>query len=124
MNTVLWVIAGLLSLMFLVAGIMKVARSKEDLAAAGMGWTADFSSGMVKGIGVLEVLAAIGLVLPAVTGVAPVLTPLAALGLVLLMIGAMITHGRRAEYPLIGVNLVLLVLAALVVWGRFGPYAF
>ncbi len=124
MNTVLWVIAGLLSLMFLVAGIMKIARPKEDLAAAGMGWTTDFSSGMVKGIGVLEVLAAIGLVLPAVTGVAPVLTPLAALGLVLLMIGAMITHGRRAEYPLIGVNLVLLVLAALVVWGRFGPYAF
>ncbi|MEV5410048.1 DoxX family protein [Thermopolyspora sp. NPDC052614] len=124
MNTVLWVIAGLLTLLFLVSGIMKVVRTKEDLASAGLAWTADFSSGVVKAIGVLEVLAAVGLLLPPVTDIAPVLAPLAALGLVLLMIGAMITHVRRSEYPMVGVNLVLLLLAAVVAWGRFGPYAF
>lgn len=69
-------------------------------------------------------LIAFGLVLPAVTGIAPVLTPLAALGIALLMAGAVVVHARRAETQVIVVNLVLLVLAAVVVWGRFGPYAF
>lgn len=124
MNTVLWVIAGLLSLMFLVGGVMKLARPREDLAASGMGWAMDFSAEMVKGIGALEVLAAIGLILPAVTGVVPVLTPLAAVGLALVMAGAAVVHGRRKEYPMIGVNAVLLVLAVVVAWGRFGPYSF
>jgi uncharacterized membrane protein YphA (DoxX/SURF4 family) len=124
MNATLWVLAGLLALVFLVSGVMKLARPKDDLVAAGMGWAADFSSTLVKLIGALEVLAAAGLILPPAFGIAPVLTPLAALGLVLLMIGAVIVHIRRREYPLIGVNLVLLALAAIVAWGRFGPYAF
>jgi hypothetical protein len=59
-----------------------------------------------------------------VLDIAPVLVPLAALGLVLTMIGAAIVHGRRGETPAIAVNAVLLILAAVVVWGRFGPYAF
>ncbi|WP_326641060.1 DoxX family protein [Streptosporangium sp. NBC_01755] len=66
----------------------------------------------------------IGLILPALTGVLPVLTPLAAAGLVVTMIGAIIVHVRRKEYSALVMNLVLLVLAAFVAWGRFGPYAF
>jgi uncharacterized membrane protein YphA (DoxX/SURF4 family) len=124
MNAVLWVIAIVLALAFAASGVMKLARSKEQLAASGMGWTEDYSAGMVKTIGLLELLAAIGLILPAALGIATVLTPLAALGLVLVMIGAAITHGRRGETPLIAINVVLLVLAAIVVWGRFGPYSF
>jgi uncharacterized membrane protein YoaK (UPF0700 family) len=89
-----------------------------------MEWTADFSGNTVKLIGGLEILAAIGLILPAVVDIVPVLVPLAAVGLVLIMAGAAITHARRKEPPMIAVNLVLLVLAALVVWGRFGPYSF
>jgi uncharacterized membrane protein YphA (DoxX/SURF4 family) len=124
MNVVLWIIAGLLAAAFLAAGAMKLAQPKEKLAAAGMAWTEDFSPVMIKLIGGLEVLAAIGLILPAVLGIAPVLVPLAALGLVAIMIGAAITHVRRGETPMIGVNLVLLALAAVVVWGRFGSYSF
>ena len=124
MNIVLWIIAGLLAIAFLAAGAMKLAQPKEKLAASGMAWTEAFSGGAVKTIGALEVLAALGLILPAVTGVAPVLVPLAALGLVLIMIGAAVTHARRKESQMIAVNVVLLVLAAVVVWGRFGPYAF
>jgi DoxX-like family len=124
MNVVLWIIAGLLAAAFLAAGGMKLAQPKEKLAAAGMAWTDDFSPGMIKLIGGLEVLAAIGLILPAVLGIAPVLVPLAALGLVAIMIGAAITHVRRGETPMIAVNLVLLALAAVVVWGRFGSYSF
>ncbi|GIH48994.1 DoxX-like family protein [Microbispora rosea] len=124
MNVALWVIAGLLTLAFLLAGVMKLAQPKDRLAASGMAWTEDFSAGAIKGLGALEVLIAFGLVLPAVTGVVPVLTPLAALGIALLMAGAVVVHARRAESPVIVVNLVLLVLAAVVAWGRFGPYAF
>jgi uncharacterized membrane protein YphA (DoxX/SURF4 family) len=124
MNVVLWIGAGVLAAVFLVSGGMKLSQPKEKLAASGLRWTDDYSGGTVKLIGTLEVLAAVGLVLPAVVGIAVVLVPVAALGLVVLMIGAVITHGRRKESQMILVNLVLLVLAAAVVWGRFGPYSF
>jgi uncharacterized membrane protein YphA (DoxX/SURF4 family) len=79
---------------------------------------------MIKLIGALEVLAAVGLILPPLVKIVPVLAPLAALGLILLMIGAAITHSRRKETSMIAINAVLLVLAVVVVWGRFGPYSF
>lgn len=124
MNLALWIVAGLLAAAFVVAGLMKLAQPKEKLAASGLAWTEDFPAGAVKGIGVVEVLGALGLILPPTFGIAPVLTPLAATGFVLLMIGAAFTHARRKEFPAIAVNAVLLILAAFVAWGRFGPYAF
>jgi uncharacterized membrane protein YphA (DoxX/SURF4 family) len=124
MNITLWIIAGVLAAAFLAAGAMKLAQPKERLAASGMGWTEEFTPGMVKTIGLLEVLAAIGLILPAALGVLPVLVPLAAVGLTALMAGAAITHARRKETQMIAANAVLLVLAAAVAWGRFGPYSF
>jgi uncharacterized membrane protein YphA (DoxX/SURF4 family) len=123
MNVVLWIIAGVLALAFFAAGLTKLTQPKEKLAA-NMAWVEDYSPGAVKAIGGLEVLAAIGLILPAALDVVPVLVPLAAVGLVVLMLGAAVAHGRRKETPMIAINLVLLVLAALVVWGRFGPYSF
>jgi uncharacterized membrane protein YphA (DoxX/SURF4 family) len=124
MNIVLWIIASVLAVAFLGAGLFKLLRPKDQLAASGLGWTEDFSAGTVKLIGGLEVLAAIGLILPAALDIAPVFVPLAALGLVLVMIGAAVTHARRGEIPIVAINLVLLILAAVVVWGRFGPYSF
>lgn len=125
MNTVLWIIAGLLAVIFLAAGMMKLAKPKDELAAnPNMAWSADLSPAAIKTIGALEVLAAIGLIAPALLGVAPILVPLAALGIVALMIGAAITHARRKEPQSVGLNVALLVLAAIVAWGRFGPYAF
>jgi uncharacterized membrane protein YphA (DoxX/SURF4 family) len=122
-NVVLWIIAAVLAAAFLAAGLTKLSQPKEKLAAS-MGWVEDFSPGMVKTIGALEVLAAIGLILPAALDIAPVLVPLAATGLVLLMIGAAITHARRREQQMIVINAALLALAAVVAWGRFGPYSF
>lgn len=124
MNVFLWVVASALALVFLAVGAAKIAQPKPRLVEAGMGALDEFSPGAIKAIGGLEVLAAFGLVLPAAVGVAPVLVPLAALGLVLLMAGAAVTHMRRKENPSVGVNAVLLVLAAVVAWTRFGPYAF
>lgn len=123
MNVVLWIVAGVLASLFLGAGLTKLGRPKEKLAAT-MAWVEDFTPGMVKLIGSLEVAAAVGLILPAVTGIAPVIVPLAAVGLVALMIGAAVTHARRKETPMIGVNAVLAVLAAFVAVGRFALVPF
>jgi uncharacterized membrane protein YphA (DoxX/SURF4 family) len=125
MNIVLWILAGVLAFAFLAAGIMKLTQPKQKLTAnPNMAWAQDFSPGMIKTIGVLEVLAAVGLILPAVLGIVPVLVPVAAVGLVLLMVGAAITHARRKESRAIATNVVLIVLAGVVAWGRFGPYPF
>ena len=118
MGIALWVVQVLLALAFLGAGATKLSQPKEKLLK-NMAWVEDFSQRTVRLIGTLEVLGAIGIVLPALTGILPWLTPLAALGLVLLMIGAALTHLRRTEYGYIAMNVVLLVLAAFVVWGRF-----
>lgn len=120
MDLVLWIAAGLLAAVALVGGISKTFVPKDRLAAVqGGGWTADASAAFVKTLGVLELLAAVGLVLPAVLGIAPVLVPVTALCWVALMVGAMITHGRRGEFALMALNLAYLLLAAFVAWGRF-----
>ena len=118
MNIILWVVQILLALAFGMAGIMKVTQPIGRLEAR-MGWVKDVGPGGVRLIGTLEILGAIGLILPAITGILPWLTPLAATGLVLTMTGAMITHGRRDEYSQIGINVVLLLLALFVAYGRF-----
>lgn len=125
MNIALWAIAALLALVFLGSGVTKLIQSREKLVASRVGAALEgFSPGAIKAIGAVEVLAAVGLILPAALGIAPVLVPLAAVGVVLLMAGAIITHLRRHEGQAMAASLVLLALAAIVVWGRFGPQAF
>jgi uncharacterized membrane protein YphA (DoxX/SURF4 family) len=123
-DVVLWIVAGGLAAAFLAAGLMKLTQPKKRLADSGMAWVDDFGDGTVKTIGALEILGAIGLVLPAALDIVPILVPLAATGLGMIMLGAIATHARRREPQAIVINLVLLALAAFVAWGRFGPYAF
>ena len=118
MNIALWIVQILLGVVFLMAGVMKSTQPKAKLKA-NMSWVEDFAPNTVKLIGGLELLAGIGLVLPWLTGILPWLTPLAAVGLMLTMIGAAITHIRRGEYSGIAVNAVFLLLAAFVAYGRF-----
>ncbi|MET7862655.1 DoxX family protein [Micromonospora taraxaci] len=125
MNLALWIAAGLLAAVALAGGVTKTFVPKEKLAAAnGGGWTADASAGFVKTLGILEILAAVGLILPAVLDIAPVLVPVTALCWVLLMVGAMITHLRYGEAKFIVVNMLYLAVAAFVAWGRLGPEPF
>ena len=123
MNAALWVVQIVLAFMFLMAGAMKMMKSKVELHEK-MGWVEDFSESTIKGIGGLEVLGAIGLILPAVTGIATILVPLAATGLAITMILAAVVHFRRGEMPNVAVTVMLLVLSVFVAWGRFGDYAF
>ncbi|MCP5099386.1 MAG: DoxX family protein [Chloroflexi bacterium] len=118
MNIVLWILQGILAVMFMMAGFMKVSKTKAEMADK-MAWVEDFSQSQIRTIGVLEILAAIGLILPFAFGIMPYLTPFAAVGLVLTMIGAAITHQRRGETQMMGMNIMLLLLAAFVAYGRF-----
>ncbi|MCO6004043.1 DoxX family protein [Actinoallomurus purpureus] len=125
MNLALWIAAGLLAVVFLFSGTTKLVAPKQKLAAApGRGWTGDAGVGFVKALGALEILGAVGLILPAALDIAPMLVPLAAVCAVLLMVGAMITHLRRHEAIAVGANLVYLALAAFVAWGCLGPASF
>lgn len=109
-----WIVAGLLALAFIASGLMKLARPKDQLAAAGMGYVEDFSSTSIKLIGLAEVLGAVGLILPVLTAIAPWLAPVAALALAVLQVGAIVVHIRRGETRQLGVNIALVIAAVAV----------
>jgi uncharacterized membrane protein len=96
LNAALWVAQILLALAFGAAGIIKSTQPHEKLTAS-MGWPEDYSAGFVRYVGVVEILGALGLILPAVTGIAPILTPIAASGLAVEQAGAIAVHARRRE---------------------------
>jgi uncharacterized membrane protein YphA (DoxX/SURF4 family) len=124
MNMALWIVAIVLAVAFLGSGLMKQFVPKDKLVTSGQGWAQDYSQTSIRLIGLVEILGAIGLVLPALTHIAPILVPLAAIGLILVMAGAAVVHARGNEPTNVIVNVVLLALAAFVVWGRLGLYAF
>ena len=123
MNVLLWTLQIVLAAAFLAAGAMKLAQPRERQVAR-MKWFEDVPEPGIKAIGALEVVGAIGLILPGALGIAVLLTPLAAVGLAALMLGAAGLHARRSEPSHIATNVVLLALAVVIAWGRFGPYHF
>jgi putative oxidoreductase len=118
LNISLWVAQVLLALMFLMAGIMKSTQPIEELSKS-MAWVNDFSIGMVRFIGASELLGGIGLLLPSLLRIRPFLTPLAALGLFMVMVFAFIYHVSKGEYELLPVNSILGTIALFIVWGRY-----
>ncbi len=118
MNVFLWIVQIVLALAFLGAGLMKATRPRASLQGQ-MGWVESVSDSQLKGIGVVEILGALGLVLPWATGIAKILTPLAAVGLMIVMVAAAALHVKRKEFKMTPVNLILFVLAAIVAFGRF-----
>lgn len=113
MTLALWITALLLTLVYVAAGVMKTFTPREKLAI-NMGWVEDFSVVQVKAIGVLELVGALGVILPLATGIAPALTGVAALCLVLVQVVAIVVHIRRGEQSALVTNAVLLALAAAV----------
>ncbi|WP_062527885.1 DoxX family protein [Demequina rhizosphaerae] len=114
MITALWILNGILAVFFLIAGGMKLLRTKEQLRASGQGWTDDFRPSSIKAIGVAEVLGAIGLILPLATGIAPVLTAIAAACLAIDMGAATVVHSQRNESMLPTLALALAASASAV----------
>jgi len=126
-NTALWIISGLLAAAYLAGGASLILMPKERYRALGRSqhWVDDFSAGHLKAIGAIKVVGAIGLVLPALLDIAPVLVPLAACGLMLVMAGAATTRFRRSEWKYLVADVTYLALFAFVAWGRFAlqPFA-
>lgn len=113
----LWIIQGLLALAFLLAGFMKSFTPLEGLKK-NMAWTGMVPASFVRFIGIAELLGALGLILPILTGVQPWLTIAAAIGLVVIMLCAAVFHAAHKEYSQIGTNIALLLLAAFIVVGH------
>lgn len=117
MAIVLWIIQGILALVFLLAGLMKGFTPLEGLKK-NMAWVRVAPAAFVRFVGIAELLGALGLILPILTGIQPWLTIAAALGLVVVMLGAIIFHSTRKEYSQVGLNVVLLLLAVFIAVGH------
>lgn len=115
MEIAYWIVAGLLAAFYLFAGGKKLVQSKERLAPM-MGWVDTIPMPVVRGIGAVEVLGAIGLILPPLTGVAPVLALVAAIGFAVLQVLAGGVHLSRGERKETGLNVVLVALAVVAAW--------
>lgn len=117
MNLVLWGAQILLALALTLFGVTHAARREQGAARAP--WMLDVPKPLLTTIGILEILGAIGLVLPWATGILPWLTPLAAIAVVVLMVLAAIFHARRpGEMPNLVLNVVLGLVAAFIAYGR------
>jgi hypothetical protein len=125
LDLALWIAAGLLAAVMLVS-TSKMVVPRERMATMGRAaeWVLDFSPGALRAIGTLELLAAAGLILPAVLDIAPVLVPVTAACVALLFVGATIMRLRRGERVTIVPDLVYLAVAVFLAWGRFGPAPF
>jgi hypothetical protein len=110
-----WIVAALLGLFYLYSGGKKVTQTKEQLAPM-MGWVDAVPLWLVRVIGALELLGVAGLVLPPLTGIAPVLAVLAALGYLVLQVLATSLHLSRGEARVTGLNLTLIALAGAAAW--------
>jgi|SRR5690606_4240337 uncharacterized membrane protein YphA (DoxX/SURF4 family) len=124
MNIALWIAQVLLAALFGMAGQMKAFTPDKVRATPQMAWAHDKTDGYIRFVGVSELLGAIGLILPMITGILPWLTVLAAIGLALIQTLAIFTvHIPKKEYQVIPVNIVLVALALFVVFGRFNLFS-
>ncbi|MFE9609134.1 DoxX family protein [Streptomyces sp. NPDC006012] len=115
MHVAYWIIAALLAVFYGFAGSKKLLESQERLRPM-MGWVDQIPMPFVRVLGALEILGALGLLLPPLTGIAVVLAVAAAVGLALVQIGGMALHISRGETQVIALNVVFLALAAVAAW--------
>jgi hypothetical protein len=125
MNLALWIVAGLLAAVLLVS-TSKAFVPREKMASVGHAaeWVLDFRPGALRAIAALELLAAVGLILPGALDIVPILVPVTATCVALLFVGAATMRLRRGEKATIVPDLVYLAMAVFVAWGRFGPGSF
>lgn len=124
MDTAVTVIQVLLALLFTISGVLKLTQPyAKFVKLPAQGWANDFKPGVIRLIGTLELSAAVGIIVPLLLPSLATLTPLAGVGMALLMAGAMVTHLRRAEYPNVIGNFVWLGLALFVAYGTLVGFA-
>jgi len=118
-NTTLWVFQGLLSIFFIMPGFGKISNSKEKHIADG-----HLKSGNtimpIRVLGILELLGCVGIILPWLTGIVPILTPITAVYFSLIMLAGLIFHTKKREYKMLPMLVVVFALSAIVAYFRFG----
>lgn len=121
MDIALWIIAGVLAIAFGTGGASQILLTKERYRALARSqhWVDDFGAGHIKAIGTAKLIGVVGLIIPPLAGIAPVLSPVAACGLTLVMAGAATTRFRRSEWALMVGDVSYLLAFAFVAWGRF-----
>ena len=120
MNILLWCLQGLLAVIMLMAGSFKLIKTKSELKQKNMEWVDSVSAGNIKLIGFSQLLISFGLILPQLLGILTWLTPLAALGLALEMLGAIILHIRRKDPIQASIpSIIFVIIATFVAYGRF-----
>jgi uncharacterized membrane protein len=119
LNIILWIIQGVLAVFFLMAGVMKLGTPKDKLEDR-QPWAKDYTRTQILGIGALEILGALGLILPGATNTMPGLTVIAAAGLGIMMVAAAWVHLRRGEMRNVAFNILLVVLCGFVAFARYG----
>lgn len=126
MNILLWTMAGVLTLAFGTGALAQLTMSKERYRALGPSqhWVDDFDIDQIRAIGSIKLLCVLGLLLPGALDILPVLTPLAACGLMLVMAGAATTRFRRREWTLMAGDVAYLAAFAFLAWGRFALVPF
>jgi hypothetical protein len=123
-NTWLWILAGFLAALFLGTGVLKLTRTRDEIIAEGLTWAEDYSEPQLRALGWVEVLGALGLVVPPLVGFG-IVTPVAGTGLTLLTVGALVVHVRRREFLPDALRTIALILMCVVLaYCRFGPEAF
>jgi uncharacterized membrane protein YphA (DoxX/SURF4 family) len=120
MNIALWISQGVLAVVFLISGTLKSTQSKERMIATGQTGVVFFPLPVIRMVAALELAAVAGLLLPGLTGIAPALTPAAAIGLAVVMVGAAISHTKLNEVRAVSTNVALFALCVFVAWGRLG----
>ncbi|WP_036510339.1 DoxX family protein [Nocardia aobensis] len=121
MSIFLWSLQSVLAALIGLSGINKLVQPKASLDGK-FPWMQTVSQGRIRFIGFVELIGAAGVIAPGATGVAPILTPIAAVGLMIFAVLAALLHIRRKEISGVLTVTVLFALAAVIAWGRFGPY--
>jgi hypothetical protein len=121
MNVALWIITGVLAAAYTAGGVSQILLTKQRYRALAPSqhWVDDFGAGHIKAIGTIKLVGVAGLLLPALTGIATFLSPVAACGLMLVMAGAATTRFRRSEWVYLASDMTYLAAFAFLAWGRF-----
>jgi len=119
MAIALWIVEGLLGLLFIITGSFKFFQTKEKIIASGGAWAADFEPGIIKIIAAIELISGVSVIVPRLLGHGHYLTFMGAATIAIIMIGAIYTHLRRKEYQHALINAVFLLMALFVAYGSW-----
>ena len=116
MAIALWIVQGLLGLIFVITGSFKLFQTKEKVIESGGTWAEDFEPGIIKIIAAVELTSGIAVIVPRLLGHGRYLTLMGAACIAFIMVGSIYTHLRRKEFKHALINAVFLLMAMFVAY--------